>query len=536
MKKVINALIFGLLLPGYVSAATNTMTLDANEQVRQQFAAGQDQTDIQLHVNYVSPISVKSDSSYNPTTITMTAGVTASDILSLLENQADTSISASHEDVYGNRYTFNGSSISKAYEPLLHHTLDKLNLCMGSADPGIVPRKLNNATLSTRMTDCANYAPLEYTTAINIFENLIAWRSKESKAMMDMLLSKLRSNALKDRIYSRLLLQCLNNQLQNNGTTGETSYEGVNAGLVHSGSDSMMPDLALVLTACSNPENWDFTKTFTMPDLSTCSSSFKPSTAEGFTTESSNTEFAFDFSVFIRGCIVNEHTTPVDSKGDIPFGDDVALGLIPYTKLLLNREDQVTSVRLRTYPMSYSPNEVYEALYRRAYNLISSESFLQMKTRGCIPSPFAPRDFDELVEKENSGWERYCSIWVPPRVVQVLGDSELQDDAQFFWSLLAKRIAVIQSMEILKGAELITKEAQRFFRSADRDISSIIDPSVQYIEDASKLYLDSVDMSYSTKLEDLMKLAVNYIESKRQTDSAARETRSKARLFNYEQK
>ena len=532
-----------------------------------------------MRVEFISPLngSIKSDRAYNQLSSRFTT-VPLNALLGLGES------SEMGEGISGQfQHTIIIELIKKTgLCTKIERTTDSYGhvTAAGILEGGYVHEGRSAPTYYELLTYCSNEYPLEFKELSGLIHPYATWRSSETVTLTEMYSKALQSTRLSDRILGRLMTSCMERFVAKySGDDSEISlydlYEskkfktgaGCSGSPACEGDTAPFPDLTEMLLYCSKVENLNFADLLSNIDFSQCSSKLTDGlkTDDGFsslqevinkdlrrgeqdvstrlTDKKTLEKLVLDMTVFVRACVVTEKTSPTDEEGSLSLGADVAIGLLPTTKVILERSeassssstDQSTtaSVKIQTYPMSYSPAEVAESLYKRAYNLISSEGFLQLKTRGCIPSPFAPKNFEDLV-KNDEKWEQYCSIWIPTAFVQLLGDSELQDDAEFFWSQLARRIAIIQTVELLNGAQLIAEETNRIFKASDLEFSRIYEPTVKYIADSSKLYRDSINQAYSTKLEDLTKLVKDYLDQKKATDSAAAEIRSKASSFNYD--
>lgn len=97
----------------------------------------------------------------------------------------------------------------------------------------------------------------------------------------------------------------------------------------------------------------------------------------------------------------------------------------------------------------------------------------------------------------------YYSICMPQKLVQRI-NALPKIDAEFFLSIIAKRIAAIQVAELLNGAVLITEETHRNLMAADREIGTLVETYPRYMAHVAQMYLDQLNLVNSKKLDDVL--------------------------------
>lgn len=472
---------------------------------------------------------------------------------------------------------FNG----KFSDTYLRQLMDETELCTKTEEEkdgfgNIIAQKLDieNPTPVELLQHCSNDYPDEFKAFVGMMHPYTEWKTKEQQGILRTYIAKTRSGKLADRLEGRLMTACMERFVATMGENEEEAslYE------LHENQDTdqynastkefvPVPDLSSMLQYCSNAEHWNIFDIFPKYALESCSDEVIATTEENFThpdefpdlqqaisvekglTEKETAEkYVFDFQTFIRGCVVTEKTSNVDSEKKLSEGVDAAIGMIPAMTIKLERVDvpadeksesapedgsldKQFDLKIQSYPSAIKNESLYDALYVRAYNLIASEGFSLNQTQGCIPSPFAPSDFVELVNSDSEDWKRYCSIWIPKSIVTVMSSAELGKDANFIWALIAKKIAVIQTLEVLSGAQLIAQETERFFQGTDRELYRMFQPSVQYSSDVVKLYRESVDLAQASTLEDVLTLVNKTLQAR--SDSIRASEMSRANSLNY---
>ena len=114
-----------------------------------------------------------------------------------------------------------------------------------------------------------------------------------------------------------------------------------------------------------------------------------------------------------------------------------------------------------------------------------------------------------------------------------MGSGDLENEANFFWALIAKKIATIQTLEILSGAELIAQETNRFFQSVDRELFHMFEPSVRYMKDTTKTYKDTVDLAQASKLEDILMLVHSTLQARAEAQKFSELSRANSMNYSF---
>jgi len=583
--------------------AESTISMTTDEVKNPSVVSGL--TAAQLEVHLVSPIgAIINPETKEPFNLELKSDFQNQNIASLLSFLAtEDTKTFTYNSVDQVRYELKLTSFALAFAPIIHQKLDEMELCIGTRDPGPGLRTINSKTIQTRLVDCANFAPAEFSTAMNVIQPYLTHRNAEFEAILKLYVAKLKSTALKDRLESRLMTNCISSHNDNLEKLSEILNEdpenierieyinerfpeiNLNAVTENSAGENLefpletVPDLQRLLDYCSKPVAWDLSSLYVHPNLQICSEALisddeiafiDPKDLKALATKAAVATVppatktdpnvleknVFDFHKLVRGCIVTEFTSPTDDEKQLSYGAETAIGMIPFTELILERVNvdpatllpsepngtelteeelepyQQIELKIRTYPSSIAPESLYSALYQRAYSIISSDSYGKLATHGCVPSPFAPRNFNELVDSKGR-WEPYCSIIVPSTLVQTIHDTELGKDANFFWSLIARKIAVIHTLEMLKGSEMIAQETYRLFQASDRELAMLLEPSVKYMTDAAKLYQDSIALAQVSTLEDVLVLIAEALNARQKAQSYSDISRSNSRNYSF---
>ena len=304
--------------------------------------------------------------------------------------------------------------------------------------------------LEGRLRDCANRKPDEFATVSNMIRSYFEWQNSELRTVLQLYQGKLTSPILKDRLEARLVSQCLRDQMASKDTTA-------------------------ALQACKSPAAWKpyVNRLF----YATCSTS---STSTG----------SFHYKSYLKDCVFSS----VVKKS---LGTDLVLQLMPDFKIDVDQ----TGVTLTTEPMTAAPGGAYYMIYQSVYNFMSTESFSRLATNGCLPSIFI--DSTSLASASAGQLPNYYSVCIPQGIVQKL-TALPKIDSDFFKSIIARRIATIQMLEMINGGVLIAEEAQRNIMASDREIGQLVGSYPQYLGEFSKMYKDSIDLTYGRKLDDVL--------------------------------
>jgi len=529
----------------------------------------QDLSTASLTVNFVSPISTRQVAG-KLEELSHVKGSTRFTIVPLTATFA-----MDPENTTGN--VFNG----KFSDTYLSQLMEETELCTKTEEEkdgygNIIARELEieNPTPVELLQHCSNDYPDEFKAFMGMMHPYAEWKTKEQQGILKTYIAKTKSGKLSDRLEARLMTSCMERFVALMGEDQEEAslielHANQNVEQYNQSSKEFVPvpDLSAMIQYCSNAENWNVFDVFPTYALESCSDQLIATTEDKFThseefpekrqsisvekglTENDTVEKnVFDIQTFIRGCVVTEKTSATNIEKQLSPGADTAVGMIPAMTVVLERVDvpvaeksdsdledgsldKQFNLKIQTYPSTVSPQQLYDALYVRAYNLIASEGFSSNRTQGCIPSPFAPSDFSDLVEEGSDDWKRYCSIWVPKSVLTVMSSAELGLDANFLWAAIAKKIATIQTLEILSGAELIAQETERFFQGVDRELFKMFEPSVRYMSDSVKLYRETVDLAQASRLEDVLRLVDTTLQARAESIRAA--GLSRANSINY---
>ena len=148
-----------------------------------------------------------------------------------------------------------------------------------------------------------------------------------------------------------------------------------------------------------------------------------------------------------------------------------------------------------------------------APGILKSDWFLSGSTQGRIPSIFAPANVS--YDSKNM---QYFSIGIPPTLITKLNALPL-GDREFFIEMLARKLTLIQSLEIIRGAQMIAIESDRALNSSDTDLGRLTATVVEYFDIMARSYNESINLTSTLTIEDIL-LAVdnlyqNYMEAQR---------------------
>ena len=308
------------------------------------------------------------------------------------------------------------------------------------------------SSVEDRLRDCANNKPDEFAAVSNMIRSYFEWQSTELRTIMMYYNNKIISPILRDRVEGRLVSECLRQQLASKDTAG-------------------------AMNVCRNPENWPVSKTF----YAACSNGSKDQQSNGF-----------QYKQYVSDCILSNIVK--DS-----VGSGLVYELLPNFSITVSKTGIVTE----TSPITATPATAYHMIYEQVYSQISSEWFASLITQGCLPSVFAPKEFGQMVLDKDPLVSNYYSICMPQKLVQRI-NALPKIDAEFFLSIIAKRIAAIQVAELLNGAVLITEETHRNLMAADREIGTLVETYPRYMAHVAQMYLDQLNLVNSKKLDDVL--------------------------------
>lgn len=308
------------------------------------------------------------------------------------------------------------------------------------------------SSIEDRLRDCANTKPDEFAAVSNMIRSYFEWQSTELRTVMMYYNNKIISPILRDRVEGRLVSECLRQQLATKDTAG-------------------------AMNVCRNPENWPVSKTF----YAACSNGSKNQQSNGF-----------QYKQYVSDCILSNIVK--DS-----VGSGLVYELLPNFSINVSKTGIVTE----TSPITATPATAYHMIYEQVYSQISSEWFASLITQGCLPSVFAPKEFGQMVLDKDPQVANFYSICMPQKLIQRV-NALPKIDAEFFLSVIAKRIAAIQVAELLNGAVLITEETHRNLMIADREIGTLVETYPRYMAHVAQMYLDQLNLVNSKKLDDVL--------------------------------
>lgn len=281
--------------------------------------------------------------------------------------------------------------------------------------------------------------------------------------------------------------------------------------------------------------------------------------------------YAFDFPTYLRRCVMTKKRALMNLDGKkLTAGSDLAIRAIPYIRLELYKpevgwynpevsgtdthgnpiEGSVASryaetvdeksviLRIQTYPMSISSEEIFQALRERILKLITSEEFIKGSTGGWIPSPFAPDDLKidvNDINSENNQWLKYCSIQLPLRTLQratsaasnaaqtssSTNENLLNERITFAWKILADRIALLQTLEVLHGSIEIAQEGIRLLGMLDDDLRKLLVPSYEVLLTAVQSYEESIKRTDNRTITDIINMIDKFVDDQERIQKEA---------------
>lgn len=417
----------------------------------------------------------------------------------------------------------------------INNIIEKTGLCTGAGDASLGLMDPGPTSVSDpaagRLHHCARYHPDQFSALSNMIGPYMEWRQSETNNILKIYLAKLDSPKLVDRIEGRLMMNCIKSQY---GTVDGQAATASNA-------DEAM-DIGLALSACSNPQNWNVNTIFASTTGPSCNGQ-NVFVTEDKAQNSKNTNYLFTLPNFVTKCLFTEEKIlQRDTAGNggvgmsasfIPYGTLLALDMSPYIELGVSTNADGAAVVIKSYPMSVSVDRLYDTLFLRAYNIISTEWFANAVSGGWFPSPFAPSDIwtknaKLLADSSTPAGTRakaktmvrqYSSIYFPPNLMNKIASSG-PEHAPFYWRLIAQKIATIQSLEILHGSTMILQESLRVVNTADRDLGALLAPSVEYMQIVSAAYKDSIDLVQTSKLESILASAEAVVAGYQQNTKA----------------
>lgn len=325
--------------------------------------------------------------------------------------------------------------------------LDKSGLCSGtSAGSG--------SGIEAQLKGCANDLPEEFATFSTMIRSYIEWQTSELHTISGYYQNKITSPVLKDRIEGRLVQECLRQQLATK-------------------------DTAAAMDVCRKTANWPVTKTF----YATCFNNSSSATADNS---------KFDYKTYVKTCVLSNVVKA--SLGATLFYD-----MIPNFTISVD----TVGVTFRSTPFTQTPASIYHLIYEQTYAQLTSPWFQQFATQGCIPSVFAPTDFAAKVIAKDKSVANYYSICLPQKLIESINGLP-KIDQEFFNSVLAKRLSMIQVIELLNGSTMIAEETHRNLMAADREIGNLVESYPRYMSSVEKMYKEQIDLVHGKKLDDIL--------------------------------
>jgi len=325
------------------------------------------------------------------------------------------------------------------FREVVSDILAETNLCSGSS----------NSDPGEVLRECANETPDEFAAASNMIRYFLDWNSTEMRTYLELYRAKLISPILKERFEGRLIGHCLQDKMTADGL-----------------------DTTAAIHACREPVNWGpyVSKLF----YASCDS-----------TESSD---EFSYSVFVQECVLNPSVTK-------SIGARLTAELLPEFGITVSS----SAVAFAMKPIVMSPQNAYSMIYTGIISQLNADWFNTLETQGCLASVFAPEDFDTLDADVRTS---FYSVCLPTNLVSAIS-SLPRSDASLYRNILAQRLTVLQIIEWLNGAILITEEAQRNIFAGDRELGALVKSYPDYLRSFKEMYRDTVDLTYSTTLEDV---------------------------------
>lgn len=339
-------------------------------------------------------------------------------------------------------------------------------------------------SVADRLQECANKLPDEFVMATNLIHSYQAWKDVEIRTILGLYADKWKSPVLADRLQARLLSSCMHKALSDTSDSGAS------------------------IETCRQAANWDLRDLFTGFNDAACSGGSMPT----------KTKSVFDYRDFVKGCVANNKIATAST------GTQLAVDLFPTIKIAVQTVKGGGSVQVVLQPPLIASSALYSAVYMRligtedAPGILKSDWFLSGSTQGRIPSIFAPAN----VSYDNKNMQ-YFSIGIPPTLITKLNALPL-GDREFFIEMLARKLTLIQSLEIIRGAQMIAIESDRALNSSDTDLGRLTATVVEYFDIMARSYNESIDLTSTLTIEDIL-LAVdnlyqNYMEAQRKHGSS----------------
>lgn len=371
------------------------------------------------------------------------------------------------------RKSYDPKRDSASFETTAESVLAETGLCTGAG------------TIAIRLKDCANTRPDEFVAVANYLREYFSWKDVEIRTITNLYSDMWDSPVLRDRIQARLMHSCLKNRLDDEH------------------------DSARSIESCRQATSWDLRELFAGVNDAAC--------MEG-TVTSGVQQSTFSYKTFVQNCVVSPsvaHDSP---------GVRLAVDLLPSTMLnvVVGKGGGVVTFAMK--PAQLNGSLLYSTLLYRLIGdserpgILHSDWFLSGSTAGYIPSVFAPTNFDPTLTSS----QQFMSIRIPPAVILKIA-SLPSADRDFYLGMIARKVTLIHSMEVLQGAQMIADVAMSVLEFNDRELGSLGKAADSYITKQRDGYADILDMSLSTTLEDILRDAEQLFVAYQETANAHHE-------------
>ena len=332
------------------------------------------------------------------------------------------------------------------------------------------------STTAAKLRDCANKYPDEFAAVTNELSRYATWKEGEIRLFVGLYSDKRHSTLFRDRIEARLMNACLQHALNTNVDAGGA------------------------VARCRQAKNWDLSDLFAGLNASICTAD--PTTG----TTGTSTKTSFSFAKFVKNCVASP-SLAVDSPGV-----QLAADLTPSFDVTVETRDGGGSVTVQLKPSKVSPADVYSLVYARLVGdsmdkskaqatdggILNSSWFRRGATNGRIPSAFSPTLFNP-----SAAGAQYI-IGLPPKLIDTISTGLPSGDRDFFIERLARKIALIETAEIIHGAQLLTIEAQRALAATDTELGNVAKVTTQYFAILSDGYRDAIRQSSVSTVADIL--------------------------------
>lgn len=341
--------------------------------------------------------------------------------------------------------------------------MQKTGLCASAA----------GSTTATKLQDCANKYPDEFAAIALQMPSYQRWKTEELRQFTTLYANKWHSPLFRDRIQARLMDHCLHNALNAN------------------------TDASDAVAKCRQSSNWDMSDLFAGLNPSVCTAD--PTTG----TTGPSTTTTFSLGKFISNCVASPKLTTGSA------GVKMAADLLPSIEITITATNGGGSVTQKLIPAKISPAQVYAVVFTRLTGgnvdagthtkagLLFSNSFLRGFTSGRIPSAFAP-DTESI-----AALAPYTSITIPPALLKEVRSLPKADRLDLL-NRLAAKIAHIQTLEILRGAEILAAEAERALSATDKELGPMAGASREIAKISADAYEEAQKQTSTYTVADVL--------------------------------